>query len=126
MTARYRLNRGNFRREVLQADWMLAEVEARAQRGLAAAVATAPRDSGKYSSSFRVRVRKNGGIHKDRAEARLVNTDPAALAIEFGHFERRSNGRFSQGSADDAAAPFRRGGEFVPGHHTMTRAMDAM
>jgi hypothetical protein len=122
----YRLHPGNFRKEILQADWMLAEVEARANRGLAFAEATAPRDSGKYSSSFRVRVRKNGGIHKDRAEALLVNTDPAALSIEFGHFERRSNGRFASGSADDAPVPFARGGTFVPGHHTMTRAIDAM
>jgi hypothetical protein len=103
----YRLNPGNFRREVLQADWMMAEVESRAQRGLVFAEATAPRETGAYSTRFRVRVRKNGGIHKDRAEALLVNTDPAALSIEFGHFTANRT-------------------TFVPGHHTLTRALDAM
>jgi hypothetical protein len=123
----YRLHRGNFRKQVLQADWMVAEMRARADKGLEFAEAAAPRSTGAYSTKFRVRVRKSGGIHHDRAEAILYNTDPAALAIEFGHFENRTeSGNFAPTDAAGAEVPFRRAGAFVPGHHTLTRALDAM
>jgi hypothetical protein len=115
---KYRLNPGAFRRNLLQADFMVAEMLRRAERVKAAAEASAPVSSGKYKTSFRVRVKKRGGIHADRAEGIVSSSDKGALAIEFGHFTRPSQGA-------EAAVPFRRGGTFVDGHYTLTRALDA-
>lgn len=101
----YHLDYGAFRREVLQADFMVGEVEKVAERIKDEIVATAPERTGHYRSSFSTRTRKRGGIHNDRAEAQVTTSDPGALAIEFGR------------SAPD--------GSHVEGHYTMTRAIDA-
>lgn len=114
----YRGSYSGLRRNLLQADFMVAEMERRAQRILEVAEATAPEESGHYKESFRVKTRKRGGYKNDRAEGRVVNTDPAALSIEFGHFTK-------PGDDEEAAVPFRRGGTFVDGHYTLTRALDA-
>lgn len=95
-----------FREQVLNADWMVEEMRARADRGREFAESTAPVSSGEYKSSFEVEAGKHGGIHHDRAEAILSSRDPAALPIEFGH-----------------QAP---NGEHVEGSYTLTRAADVM
>lgn len=101
----YRLNPAAFREELLKSEFMAAEVEAHAERIRAVAEATSPVDTGQYASSFRVESTREGGIHRDRVSASVVNDDPAALSIEFGH-----------------VAP---DGRVVPGHYTLTRALDA-
>lgn len=102
---KYRLNPAGFRRNLLQADFMMAEMGLRAQRVREAAEAIAPQETGAYKSKFRVKVLKRGGVHKDRAEGRVINTDKAAMSIEFGHV-----------TEDDT---------FVAGHYTLTTAIDA-
>lgn len=101
----YKLFRANFRREVLQAEFMLAEMEYRAGKVKDTAEAIAPVDTGRYSRSFRVRGIRNGGIHRDRAAGVVYNTDPAAVIIEYGST--------------------RQNGTRVPGHYTLTTAMSA-
>lgn len=92
---RVTLNHEGMRR-MLKSPEMQAAVEARAREIEAVAVATAPVRTGHYASSFEVHKHER----EDRAAARVVNTDPAALSIEFG-------ARGSQG------------------HYTLTRALDA-
>lgn len=101
----YRLNRAAFRRHVLQADFMVAEMGVRAHRVRDVAEAIAPIETGAYKRRFRVKTLRRGGIHKDRAEGRVINTDPAALSIEFGHVTDSDT--------------------FVAGHYTLTHAIDA-
>lgn len=101
----YRLNYAAFGEEVMRSGFMLAEVRSRAERMLAAAEADAPHDTGQYAASFSVESKRDGGTDGKRAEASLVNSDPDALAIEFGHVAHN--------------------GTFVDGHHTMLRAIDA-
>lgn len=100
----YKLLPAQFRQNLLQADWMVAEMRARAEKVKTAAEAAAPIETGAYKQRFRIRTRKRGGIHKDRAEALVVSTDPAAMSIEFGHSAH---------------------GEHVDGHYTLTKALDA-
>jgi hypothetical protein len=92
---KYRLDPAGFRRNLLQADFMVAEMHRRAERVKEAAEASAPQDTGEYRSSFKVETVRDGGIHHDRAEGRVVNTDPAALPIEFGHITKA--GTFVEG-----------------------------
>lgn len=103
--ANYKLNPAGFRANLLQSDFMAAEMAARAERVKAVAEASAPIETGHYKESFEVKTSKRGGIHNDRAEGRVITTDPAALSIEFGHLTQ--------------------GGTFVDGHYTLTRALDA-
>jgi hypothetical protein len=102
---KYRLNPAAFRKNLLQADFMVAEMGLRAQRVAETAEATAHEDTGNYKRRFRVKALRRGGIHEDRAEGRVVNTDPGALSIEFGHVTD--------------------GDTYVAGQYTMTSALDA-
>lgn len=38
---------------------------------------------GEYKASFEVQVRSHGGVHGDRAEAKIVNTSPHAARVEW-------------------------------------------
>jgi len=55
----------------------------------ATGTATAPEDTGDYKSRFRVEVRRGPG----RTVVRVVNDDPAALAIEARHGTLQRAGR---------------------------------
>ncbi len=101
----YKLNYGGFRRDVLKADFMLAETEYRSGKVRDTAEDIAPRDTGRYSRSFRVRASRNGGVNRDRAAGIVYSTDPGAAAIEFGST--------------------RPDGTRIAGHYTLTTAMDA-
>lgn len=67
------------------------------------------RDTGNYIRSFEVvtvpGLKGNGRLVDDRL---VVNNDPAAAAIEWGHLYRYKNSRRVK---------------FIPGQHIMTRAM---
>lgn len=83
----YRLDLAAFREHLLNAEWMVAEMRARAERGLAFAESVAP-DAPPYGegyiASFHVDAGRDGGVHRDRAYATLSNDDDAAVYIEFG------------------------------------------
>lgn len=44
--------------------------------------------TGNYLASFKVRSRRNGGVHRDRVEAIVYNDAPSAFWVEFGHHGR--------------------------------------
>jgi hypothetical protein len=86
----YHLNYGAFRALVLNAPWMVAEMESHIGRAFSAAEAISPVDEGgphpgRYRASFRVRSGTNGGIHHDRAFAELSNDSPEAVYVEWGN-----------------------------------------
>jgi bacteriophage HK97-gp10 putative tail-component len=78
--------------EILRADFMVAEMEKRANRIKAEAEARAPvydgpgRDPhrGRYKESIRVESTDHGGDRHDRAEARAVADSPEAIFVEKG------------------------------------------
>lgn len=70
--------------ELINSPRMVAEMRRRAEKVAARASATAPRDTGQYSASFRVESGSHGGAGKDRAYGRVENSDPAAFYVEFG------------------------------------------
>jgi hypothetical protein len=100
----YKLNRAAFREEILNAPWMVGEMERRAELGHAFAESIAP-DAPPigegYIKSFVIFKGRDGGIHGDRAYAELANYSPHALFVEFG--------------TDTNEA-----------HHVLTRAMEVM
>jgi hypothetical protein len=101
----YRLNRAGFRKNLLNAEFMRAEMERRALRAkeFAESIAPdAPPIGEGYIASFEVESGTEGGIHHDRAYATLRNTSEHARYVEFG------NGH--EGTA----------------HHVLTRALDVM
>jgi hypothetical protein len=76
--------------EMLNADYMVADMVARAKKVQAAAEAIAPfdahsKDGSHYKDSFSVTSETHGGVHKDRAAAHVINDDPASFYIEFGN-----------------------------------------
>lgn len=97
----YRLNPVAFRAELLNAPWMVAEMDRHAVKGFEFAESVAPVDTGAYKSSFFIRSGTNGGVHHDRAFAELDNTADDAVFVEYGN-----------GKQD--------------GQHVMHRAMDVM
>ncbi len=77
---------------MLRSKWMLDEMVRRAETSKTAAEADAPIGAGTssdppggYQSSFEVVPVERGGSRRDRAEALLVNTDSAALFVEYGN-----------------------------------------
>lgn len=77
-------NYRNFGNEVLRAPWMRAVMRARGVAVLAAAQQMAPVETGEYVESFELTdgIRRTGRAR--RAYARVTNTAPHALAVEFG------------------------------------------
>lgn len=76
--------------EMLRADYMVAEMGARMERVKVEAEATAPYDPNStdgdhYKDDFHVEVTDHGGVHHDRAEASCINTNNAAVFVEFGN-----------------------------------------
>lgn len=78
--------------QILRADWMVAHMEARAQKIKEMAESRAPvydgsgpdPTRGSYKASFRVESTSRGGDRHNRAEATVVNDDPTAIFIEKG------------------------------------------
>lgn len=70
--------------EMLKADFMQAEMTARAHRGKEYAEATAPYDENGGSPHYKDLFRVEATPNKERAEASLINDDPAAFHIEYG------------------------------------------
>jgi hypothetical protein len=75
--------------EMLRSKSMLDAMVFRAEKIKTVAEAIAPFDPGSkdgthYRDAFRVETSTHGGIHKDRAEAKVVNDDAAAFYIEYG------------------------------------------
>jgi len=81
---KYRLDRAAFRELVLNAPWMVAEMDRRAQAGYEYAVTVAPVESGEYKESFIIFAGTNGGAKHNRAYAALHNYSDHALEVEFG------------------------------------------
>lgn len=78
--------------EMIRSQWMLAEMGRRGANVMAHAIATAPvgkppRDlhPGRYKANFELRLDRNGGIHRDRAEAKVINTSFEGVFVEYGH-----------------------------------------
>ena len=77
---------------VLRADFMVAEMGARAQRVMARAIATAPVYSGpgedehrgRYKESFSVSTTDHGGWKGNRAAGIVTNDSPESAFVEFG------------------------------------------
>ncbi len=74
--------------EMLRADFMVADMVARMERVKAEAEATAPYDPGAtdgshYRDSFHIEHTDHGGAKHDRAEAKVINDDNAAVFVEF-------------------------------------------
>jgi HK97 gp10 family phage protein len=97
---RFRPNRKGIG-QMLRSPQMEAAMRARAQRIKEKAQADAPVDSGTYAASFEVDSTREGGVHGDRAEARVINTAPHAVAVEFGTSTtpaHRTLGRAAEGA----------------------------
>lgn len=80
--------------EMLRAGFMVADMEARAEKVAALARATAPvyggRDDahrGRYRADFTVSSTDHGGAKGRRAAGIVTNNDPAAFEIEMGTSE---------------------------------------
>lgn len=86
--------------KMIRSPQMQAEMRRRAERIKAAAVITAPVDTGQYEHSFRVTSGARGGLKKDRAYGRVTNHAPHAFYVEFGTSK-------------------------TPAHHTLRRALRA-
>jgi hypothetical protein len=73
---------------MLRAEFMEAEMLRRAEKVKAVCEATAPfdpsNDGTHYKDLFRVESSRDGGVKKDRAEAKVLNDDPASFHIEMG------------------------------------------
>lgn len=100
----YRLDLARFREHLLNAEWMVADMDRRAVAGYEFAREIAPDatplEEG-YVASFIIDSGRDGGVHHDRAYAFLGNYSPHAVFVEFG-------------SENNAA------------HHVLTRALDVM
>lgn len=90
-----------FRKEVLQAEFMLVHMDDRAQRGLAEAESISPHDTGEYAESFEAGSELRRGNGKPRAIGYLRNTSEHAEFVEYG-------------------------AENTPAYHVLARALNAM
>ena len=76
--------------EMLRSEFMEAEMLRRARKVLAVCEGTAPYDATidgvdrHYRDQFHIESSREGGLHKDRAEARVVNDHPKSFQIEMG------------------------------------------
>lgn len=110
----YKHDYAAFREAVLQADFMVEEMARRGEKVKAIAEQTAPydpesTDGDHYRESFELRTTREGGLRHNRAEAMVVNTDPAAFVIEMGTVRTTKDGRTVR----------------TPKHRTLGRALDA-
>ena len=92
--------------EMLRSEFMEAEMRRRAELVKGVCEATAPYDPDPdgdvhYRDAFRVDSARDGGVHKDRAEARVVNDHPKSFQIEMGTGETPKHR--TMGKAIDAA-----------------------
>jgi regulator of protease activity HflC (stomatin/prohibitin superfamily) len=92
--------------EMLNRPAMVRHMQARANKIAAAARQAAPfdpnsKDGTHYKDSFTVSAQALGGIHHDRAEAKVTNDDAAAFYIEYG--TRKTTRHRTLGKAIDAA-----------------------
>lgn len=69
--------------ELMNGPEMQAVMREVALAGMASAVAAAPVRTGDYKSSFRVTAGSHGGVHHDRAEARVVNDSDHSVLVEW-------------------------------------------
>src|SRR5437899_4645250 len=100
-----RLDWDGFREHLLNADFMVAEMDARAVKGyeFARSIAPdAPEIGEGYVASFVIFSGKHGGPKRNRAYAELWNVSDHAVYVEYGN------------------------GAGYQGDHVLTRAMDAM
>jgi hypothetical protein len=86
MASRYKADfaaTGRFMRSASMQD----VVKGAAEKGAEFARAISPERTGDYKASFSVSVRSDGGLRGDRAEARIVNSSPHAVYVEWrdGH-----------------------------------------
>jgi hypothetical protein len=77
---------------MIRSDYMLAEMMRRGANVMAVAIATAPvgdpetdEHSGRYKASFELHGENFGGTKHNRAEAKVINTSPEALYVEYGN-----------------------------------------
>ncbi len=85
MGARYVHNHAAFGQEVHLSGWMRSLMNTRGKLVEAAAIATAPRDTGEYAASFDTHTRIVTGYGEGpRWAARVSNHSDHALAVEFG------------------------------------------
>lgn len=100
----FRLNVAGVR-ELLNSPAMVAEMKRRVDKALAFAEATAPFRASDppphYNEQFEAEAHAGGGLHHDRAEGILRNTDPQSFRIEHGTGD-------------------------TPAHRTLGRSIDAM
>lgn len=54
-----------------------------AEKGMAYAIGIAPEKTGDYKEHFSVQVRDHGGVHGDRAEAKIVNDSAHSTEVEW-------------------------------------------
>lgn len=83
----YRLDPAAFEEHVLNAEWMVAEMVRRAEKGhkFAESIAPdAPPIGEGYIKSFVIFSGTHGGQHDDRAYAELANYSDHAVYVEFG------------------------------------------
>jgi len=123
----YKHNYRAFGDEVLRADFMERECVDRCLEGQANAEFLASQHvvTGRYAGSFVVESGRRGGKRNDRAFAALVNTDPAAAHIEFGHdipLEQVTYTKTGRRRKSKATGPKRH----VEGLYILTRSIDAM
>jgi hypothetical protein len=55
----------------------------KAVKGMEYAIGIAPERTGDYKEHFSVEVRDHGGVHGDRAEAKIVNDSDHATEVEW-------------------------------------------
>lgn len=70
-------------RALMNGPEMQAMLRQVAEKGVPFAQSVSPARTGEYRGSFRVETRANGGVHGDRAEAKIINDSPHAARVEW-------------------------------------------
>lgn len=82
MTVRYKPDYAGMH-DLMNGPEMQAMLRGVAEQGMADAIVRAPVRTGDYKAHFSVTVQADGGIHKDRAEALIVNNSGHAVLVEW-------------------------------------------
>jgi hypothetical protein len=69
--------------QLMNSPAMVELVRQRAEAAMAYAESISPERTGEYKASFEVTAGAHGGPKNDRAEARLTNTSPHAVDVEW-------------------------------------------